>query len=78
MSRYVDGFGNLCRRVTLPAGDSVLQYFAVVELSGNPDPVAIYAGEVPPSDLPDDTLTFTLPSRLCPSDEREHRVGALR
>ena len=69
MSRYVDGFGNLCRRVTLPAGDSVLRYFAVVELSGNPDPVAIYAGEVPPFDLPDDTLTFTLPSRLCPSDE---------
>ena len=69
MSRYVDGFGNLCRRVTLPAGESVLRYFAVVELSGNPDPVAIFAGEVPPFDLPDDTLTFTLPSRLCPSDE---------
>ena len=69
MSRYVDGFGNLCRRVTLPAGESVLRYFAVVELSGNPDPVAIFAGEVPAFDLPDDTLTFTLPSRLCPSDE---------
>ena len=61
MSRYVDGFGNLCRRVTLPAGESVMRYFGEVELSGNPDPVAIFAGEVPPSDLPDDTLTFTLP-----------------
>jgi transglutaminase-like putative cysteine protease len=69
MSRYVDGFGNLCRRITLPAGDSVLRYSALVELSGNPDPVSIFAGEVPPADLPDDTLTFTLPSRLCPSDE---------
>ena len=69
MSRYVDGFGNLCRRVTLPAGESVMRYFGEVELSGNPDPVAIFAGEVPPFELPDDTLTFTLPSRLCPSDE---------
>jgi transglutaminase-like putative cysteine protease len=68
-SRYVDGFGNLCRRVDVPAGDSVLRYSAVVELAGDPDPAAPYARENFATDLPDDTLAFTLPSRLCPSDE---------
>ena len=68
-SRHVDGFGNLCRRVNLPAGESVLRYSAVVELAGEPDPVAPQAVELSPSELPDDTLAFTLPSRLCPSDE---------
>jgi transglutaminase-like putative cysteine protease len=68
-SRYVDGFGNLCRRVTVPAGDSVLRYSAVVELAGGSDPVEEHLPEVPPAELPDATLAFTLPSRLCPSDE---------
>jgi transglutaminase-like putative cysteine protease len=68
-SRFVDSFGNLCRRVNLPAGESVLRYSAVVELAHNPDPVNPLARELSPSELPDDTLEFTLPSRLCPSDE---------
>jgi transglutaminase-like putative cysteine protease len=68
-SRFVDSFGNLCRRVNLPAGESTLRYSAVVELARQPDPVAPDARELPASDLPDDTLEFTLPSRLCPSDE---------
>jgi transglutaminase-like putative cysteine protease len=46
-----------------------MRYSAVVELARNADPVASFAAEVPPSELPDDTLAFTLPSRLCPSDE---------
>jgi transglutaminase-like putative cysteine protease len=69
MARYVDGFGNLCRRVNVPGGESVLRYSAVVELAREPDPVALDAREHSPSELPDDTLAFTLPSRLCPSDE---------
>ena len=68
-SRYVDGFGNLCRRVNVPAGESVLRYSAVVELAGEPDPIEPDARELAPAELPDDTLAFTLPSRLCPSDE---------
>jgi transglutaminase-like putative cysteine protease len=68
-SRYVDTFGNLCRRVTLPAGQSVLRYSSLVELAGEPDPVAPHARERDASELPDDTLAFTLPSRLCPSDQ---------
>ncbi|MEY2424296.1 MAG: hypothetical protein QOI95_4363 [Acidimicrobiaceae bacterium] len=68
-SRYVDDFGNLCRRVNVPSGESTMRYSAIVELARTSDPVAAYAAEVPPSELPDETLAFTLPSRLCPSDE---------
>jgi transglutaminase-like putative cysteine protease len=68
-SRYVDGFGNLCRRVNLPEGESVLRYSAIVELAREADPIAPFARELAPAELPDAALSFTLPSRLCPSDE---------
>jgi transglutaminase-like putative cysteine protease len=69
MSRYVDGFGNLCRRATLPAGASSLRYDAVLEMSETPDAARLNAVEVAPPDLPDDVLVYTLPSRYCPSQE---------
>jgi transglutaminase-like putative cysteine protease len=68
-SRYIDGFGNLCRRIDVPAGRSVLRYDAVAELEREADPVWPAAPEVAPADLPDQALAFTLPSRLCPSDD---------
>ena len=68
-SKYIDAFGNLCRRIDLPAGRSVLRYDAVVEVAREADPAWPAAPEVAPSDLPDEALAFTLPSRLCPSDE---------
>ncbi|HUQ39959.1 MAG TPA: transglutaminase family protein [Acidimicrobiales bacterium] len=68
-SRYVDGFGNLCRRLTIPAGESVLRYDTEVEVTGIADPVVTDAEELLPGDLPDHALAFTLPSRFCPSDE---------
>jgi len=37
-SRYVDTFGNLCRRLDLPVGRSVLRYDSLVELAGDADP----------------------------------------
>ncbi|MDQ1397833.1 MAG: hypothetical protein QOG64_3092 [Acidimicrobiaceae bacterium] len=68
-SRYLDGFGNLCRRLTIPAGRSTLRYNAVVEVDPSPDPWQADAAQMPAEDLPHDALVFTLPSRLCPSDE---------
>lgn len=69
MSRYVDGFGNVCRRATLPAGESSLRYDALLEVPAEPDPTAIDAAELTPAHFPDDVLVFTLPSRYCPSDQ---------
>jgi transglutaminase-like putative cysteine protease len=65
---YVDVYGNLCRRLTLAAGTSTLVYDALVEVDGLLDAEDLDAEEIPPADLPDDTLVYTLPSRYCPSD----------
>jgi transglutaminase-like putative cysteine protease len=69
MSRYVDGFGNMCRRATIPSGVSSLRYAALLESPDAPDPERLDAVEMPPAALPDDVLVYTLPSRFCPSQE---------
>jgi transglutaminase-like putative cysteine protease len=65
---YVDGFGNHCWRLTTPGGPFTLRYDATVETVGEPDPVHPESPLIPPEDLPDETLVFTLPSRFVPSD----------
>jgi transglutaminase-like putative cysteine protease len=65
---YSDTFGNVCDRLTLPVGTLKLTYDAVAEVSGQPDPVDIYARQVPVEDLPAEALIYLLPSRYCQSD----------
>jgi transglutaminase-like putative cysteine protease len=65
---YRDGFGNCCRRLTLPEGGITLRYDAEVTVIGQPDHARVGAREVAAEDLPDETLLFTLPSRFCQSD----------
>lgn len=65
---YVDVYGNLCRRLTLAAGQSTLTYDALVEVDDAPDAEATGAEEIGAPDLPDEALVYTLPSRYCPSD----------
>ena len=59
------GYNNRCRRLILPAGPSTLRYDAVVEVSGEPDPVAPGTPQAPVEDLPDEMLVYTLASRYC-------------
>lgn len=72
-SEYVDCFGNLCQRFTLPRGDSVLTVEHEVEVA---EQIAVdrRAPRVPPSQLPDETLLYLLQSRYCPSDMMEERA----
>ncbi|HEV7750623.1 MAG TPA: transglutaminase family protein [Baekduia sp.] len=66
---YVDGYGNRCERFTLPAGRSHVTYSAEV-LVAQPVDVADYdLPETAVSELPDDALSFVLPSRFCLPDE---------
>lgn len=65
---YVDGFGNICWRFTLPGGPLTVRYDAVVEIVPEPDPVMPDARIHAVEELPDDILVFTLPSRLVESD----------
>jgi transglutaminase-like putative cysteine protease len=76
-STYLDLYGNLCRRLTIPDGRSALSYDAVVDVDGSPDPVRGDAREVAADGLPADALLFTLPSRYCPSDELADAAWAL-
>jgi transglutaminase-like putative cysteine protease len=69
MSRYLDGFGNACRRTTLPVGSSLLRYDARLQVPDAPDPEWLDAPEVAPEDLPDEALVFTLASTFCPTQE---------
>jgi transglutaminase-like putative cysteine protease len=65
---YSDGFGNVCWRFTLPGEPITVRYDAVVEMPREPDEVQPEARIHPVEELPDDTLAFTLPSRLVESD----------
>ncbi|MFC7053877.1 transglutaminase family protein [Hansschlegelia quercus] len=68
ISVYTDGFGNLCSRMTAPAGDFTLRADAVVADSGEPDVYAPDAIQIPAENLPDDTLVYLLGSRYCETD----------
>ncbi|NML48151.1 transglutaminase family protein [Ramlibacter sp. G-1-2-2] len=72
-SEYVDCFGNLCQRFTLPAGDSAITVDSEVEVTEQID-VDRRAPAVPPGQLPDETLLYLLQSRYCPSDKMEERA----
>ncbi len=65
---YLDAYGNICDRMALPAGNTVVRYDATVEVPGHRDDAGPDTRQVPVEDLPDDTLVFLLPSRFCLSD----------
>ncbi|HWC10513.1 MAG TPA: transglutaminase family protein [Acidimicrobiales bacterium] len=63
--RFLDGFGNVGDRLTLPEGASTVRYDAVVEVPGTFDAADKEAGHMPVEELPDDALAYLLPSRFC-------------
>ena len=65
---YLDDFGNICTRLTLPVGNSTLSCDFLIEDSGLPDirPPDVAQTAVP--DLPDDALVYLLGSRYCETD----------
>ncbi len=67
-STYLDGFGNLCRRMTAPAGSFTLQSDALIADSGLPDPICQDAQEMPVESLPDEVLFYLMGSRYCDTD----------
>ncbi len=65
---FIDGFGNLCRRIACSPGTVALSLEGVVEDSGAPDPVSPDAMQSPIGDLPVETLPFLLASRYCETE----------
>jgi transglutaminase-like putative cysteine protease len=66
---YTDLYGNACQRLTLPAGSSTLRYDALVTVPDATEEVDPTAAETPVTELPDDALLYTLPSRFVLPDE---------
>ena len=65
---YLDGFGNLCSRLAVPAGELHLHGTTLIEDSGEPDAAGENAEELPVVKLPTETLQFLLASRYCEVD----------
>ena len=63
--QHLDGFGNVCSRVTAPAGRVTFRSDFLVADGGEPDPVVADAVQHPVQDLPDEVLPFLLASRYC-------------
>lgn len=73
----VDLHGNEVWRMMLPAGESLVSYYAVVDVPDEVDERDLALAVHAPQDLPDDTLVYTLPSRYCQSDMMGARAWEL-
>ena len=63
--QYLDVFGNVCSRLTAPAGGVTLRSNFVIRDTGDPDPQAPDAAQHPIEELPDAVIQFLLGSRYC-------------
>ena len=72
VQEYVDGYGNLCQRLTTPEGDFVIRTTVSVDTAARID-VQLEAPFVPIQKIPEIYLNYLLPSRYCQSD----RLGEL-
>jgi transglutaminase-like putative cysteine protease len=71
---YMDHYGNRCERFQLGAGATLIDYEAEVELTHAADVIDTDAPETPVQSLPDDVLSFVMPSRFCLPDELGHEA----
>jgi transglutaminase-like putative cysteine protease len=74
---YIDAFGNVCTRVTIPAGGLTLSCDFTIEDGGEPDPVSPDAVQHEIQDLPDDILVYLLGSRYCETDRMSETAWSL-
>lgn len=65
---YNDGFGNVCTRLTAPAGQLTISTSFEIHDSGRTDYIPHDAIQHDIKDLPDHTLVYLLGSRYCETD----------
>jgi transglutaminase-like putative cysteine protease len=71
---YVDHYGNRCERFELTAGGSQITYEARLVLSEPADLIEPQTPETPVGSLPDQVVSFVMPSRFCLPDELGHEA----
>lgn len=77
VSRHLDEFGNIRRRLVAPPGGVLLHAEGIIRDSGEPDPVNPSARAVAPSRLPDEVLVYLLGSRYCETDKLAPQAWSL-
>ena len=68
MYDYIDPYGNICTRLTVPPGGVTLSTAFTIRDSGEPDRRAPDGPQMPVEELPDETIQFLLGSRYCETD----------
>ncbi|AHE56994.1 transglutaminase-like domain-containing protein [Sphingomonas sanxanigenens] len=68
MYDYIDGFGNVCTRLTMPPGALTLSCDFLIEREAPVEPLGADARCHEVADLPDDVLVYLLGSRYCETD----------
>jgi transglutaminase-like putative cysteine protease len=71
---YLDQYGNRCERFELASGGSRVSYEAQVVLAAPTDVIEPGVREVPVGQLPDNVISFIMPSRFCLPDELGHEA----
>jgi transglutaminase-like putative cysteine protease len=71
---YIDHYGNRCERFALASGDSQIGYEAQVVLMRAADAIEPDVPETPVALLPDEVLSYVMPSRFCLPDELGHEA----
>jgi transglutaminase-like putative cysteine protease len=66
---YRDNFGNWCSRLVAPAGQFRIFTETVINDTGQLEPVAPFAEQLPVEALPQEALVFLLGSRYCETDQ---------
>jgi transglutaminase-like putative cysteine protease len=69
---YIDHYGNRCERFQLAPGATQIAYEAHLVLASPADLIDFAIAETPVESLPDDVLSFVMPSRFCLPDELGH------
>jgi len=71
---YIDHYGNRCERFALSAGSSQVTYEADLLIARPADEIEPGTPETPVAGLPDEVLSFVMPSRFCLPDELGHEA----
>ena len=71
---YLDHYGNRCERFELAPGGSEITYEAQLVITCPADVIESDAREMAVAALPDEVLSFIMPSRFCLPDELGHEA----
>jgi len=74
---YLDSFGNICTRLTIPPGETTISCGFIIEDPFEPDVYAPDAAQLAIEDLPDDVVLYLLGSRYCETDRLTETAWAL-